>query len=87
MVDLKQLGNKVADYLMFREGTEGLEGEVQPVVTTGSIVWGVILRSAIIIVISFFLPLFCFIGWTQLKIKDVQAKARTSLRLLSNPYT
>ena len=45
---------KIADILMFREGTEeDEEGAQQPIVTTGSIVWGVLLRSAIIVVISF----------------------------------
>ena len=45
---------KIADILMFREGTEeDEEGSHQPIVTTGSIVWGVLLRSAIIVVISF----------------------------------
>lgn len=45
---------KIADFLMFREGTEeDEEGALQPVVTTGSIVWGILLRSAIIVVISF----------------------------------
>ncbi|MGA2297556.1 MAG: hypothetical protein ABSG15_08425 [FCB group bacterium] len=55
MAEIKQILDKVADYLMFREGTEDLEGEAQPIVTTGSIVWGVILRTAIIMVITFFL--------------------------------
>ncbi len=41
---------------MFRESTEeNEEGERTPVITTGSIVWGIILRTSIIVAISFFL--------------------------------
>lgn len=48
--------NKITDILLFREGTEeGTDGENLPVVTTGSIVWGVILRTAIVFIISFLL--------------------------------
>jgi hypothetical protein len=50
------LHNKLIDILQFREGTEDDdEGGTQPVMTTGSIVWGVILRASIIIFLSFFL--------------------------------
>ena len=57
MVCTKCMGNisdKLIDTFMFREGTEDADGELQPVVTTGSIVWGVILRSAILMILCFF---------------------------------
>jgi len=39
---------------MFREGTEEeADGSLVPILTTGSIIWGVLLRSAIIIFSSF----------------------------------
>jgi len=48
--------NKILDLLLFRAGVEETEaGEVTPIFTTGSIVWGVLLRSAIIIFLSFIL--------------------------------
>lgn len=44
--------DKIMDILMFREtGDEDNESD-QPVVTTGSVVWGLLLRSAIIIILS-----------------------------------
>jgi len=44
---------------MFREGTEEeADGTHQPIITTGSIVWGVLLRSAIIMVLSFILMIY-----------------------------
>ncbi len=47
--------DKLIDLFMFRMGTEeDEEGAQQPVITTGSIIWGMILRTAIIVVISFF---------------------------------
>ena len=46
--------DKIIDTLMFREGTvEDESGETQPKVTTGSIVWGVMLRTAISIVLIY----------------------------------
>lgn len=48
------------DLLQFRIGTEEDEnGDEQPVITTGSVVWGVLLRMSVIIVIAFvFLSIF-----------------------------
>lgn len=47
---------KLIDIFMFREkSVEDTEGILQPVITTGSIVWGALLRTAIIVIISFFL--------------------------------
>ncbi len=44
--------DKIIDILMFREtGDEDNESD-QPVVTTGSVVWGLLLRSSIIIILS-----------------------------------
>ncbi len=46
--------NKILDLLLFRVGVEKEEdGKLVPIITTGSIVWGVLLRSAIIILLSF----------------------------------
>lgn len=46
--------DKILDYLMFREGGSEDNLTDQPTVTTGSIVWGVILRSFIVIGITLF---------------------------------
>ena len=47
---MNTLLNKISDSLMFREGTEAdEEGMLHPIITTGSIVWGIILRSAIVL--------------------------------------
>lgn len=47
---------KYIDLFMFREGTEEeADGTTQPIITTGSIVWGVLLRSSILIFLTFFL--------------------------------
>ncbi|MCX7879930.1 MAG: hypothetical protein N2517_04650 [Ignavibacteria bacterium] len=46
--------NRLLDLLMFRLGVEeNYDGKVTPIVTTGSIVWGILLRSAIILFFSF----------------------------------
>jgi len=46
--------NKILDLLMFRIGTEQTEnGKITPIVTLGSIAWGILLRSAIVIFLSF----------------------------------
>lgn len=56
----KDIIDKIADIFMFREGTE-LDNETNsPSVTTGSIVWGILLRSAIIISLS-----IVIIGYTD----------------------
>lgn len=45
---------KILDLFMFREGTEEeLDGTRTPIITTGSIVWGILLRTALIIFITF----------------------------------
>lgn len=47
--------NRLIDIFMFREGTEEDDmGIHQPVITTGSIVWGLILRASILMLICFF---------------------------------
>ncbi|MDX9789995.1 MAG: hypothetical protein RBT61_04135, partial [Candidatus Kapabacteria bacterium] len=43
------------DYLMFRTGGEEDNLSDNPTVTTGSIVWGVILRTSIVIILTLFL--------------------------------
>jgi hypothetical protein len=48
--------DKILDAFMFREGTDEETYEsMQPVITTGSVVWGVLLRTAIIILLSLFI--------------------------------
>ena len=51
----KPIYEKILDVLMFREGSEADSDTNEPQVTTGSIVWGLLLRSAIIIIFSFLL--------------------------------
>ena len=47
--------NKLIDIFMFREGTEeDDQGINQPVITTGSIIWGLILRTSVLFLASFF---------------------------------
>lgn len=55
---MNQTLEKISDLFMFREGTEEEDGKLQPVITTGSIVWGVLLRTAIVIAVSFFLMVY-----------------------------
>lgn len=43
------------DYLMFREGNDEDNSSNHPTVTMGSIVWGVILRTSIVIILTLFL--------------------------------
>lgn len=51
---MKRHINIVLDLLLFRNGVEqNDEGKPIPIMTTGSIAWGIILRSAIIIFLSF----------------------------------
>lgn len=51
---MKKYIDKISDILLFREGLDTDEsGELQPIVTVGSIVWGVILRAFIIVFLSF----------------------------------
>lgn len=50
----RKYSDLVLDLLLFRKGTEvNSEGKPIPILTTGSIAWGVILRSSIIIFFSF----------------------------------
>ncbi|MFA6571664.1 MAG: hypothetical protein WCT77_10590 [Bacteroidota bacterium] len=55
MPEPKEIFDKAVDLLMFREGKDDADGSLQPVVTTGSVVWGILLRSAIIFILTFFL--------------------------------
>jgi hypothetical protein len=45
---------RLKDLLMFREGSEFDNILIPPTVTIGSIIWGILLRSAIIIIITTF---------------------------------
>ena len=47
--------NKIFDVFMFRQESPDDSNSTEPVVTTGSIVWGVIIRAAIIIFASMFI--------------------------------
>ncbi|MFN3306595.1 MAG: hypothetical protein ACK42Z_05350 [Candidatus Kapaibacteriota bacterium] len=50
------LFNRILDLLLFRIGVEEQDdGRVVPIITTGSIVWGILLRTAVIILLSFLL--------------------------------
>ena len=54
---------KISDVLMFRSGIEeGSDGELVPTHTMGSIVWGMILRSSLIFIIS-----FTFVEFAQMR--------------------
>ncbi len=51
-----EVKEKVIDIFMFREGTdEADEDQSQPIITTGSVVWGMILRSSVIVFLTFVL--------------------------------
>lgn len=49
---------RLKDIFMFREGSEIDNIIVPPTVTTGSIIWGVLLRSALVIIITTFVVMF-----------------------------
>jgi hypothetical protein len=49
---------KFKDVFMFREGSDIDNILVPPTITTGSIVWGLLLRSAIIIILTTFVIIF-----------------------------
>ena len=51
---MDQIFRKIINIINF-ETTEQSEGRVTPIVTTGSIVFGVIVRTALIMLVSFFL--------------------------------
>lgn len=44
---------KLKDLFMFREGTEAEEKSLVPVITAGSVVWGMLLRTFTIVFITF----------------------------------
>jgi hypothetical protein len=47
--------DKILDIFQFREGTEEeSDGSVQPIITAGSVVWGIMFRSFILIMLTFF---------------------------------
>ncbi len=51
---MENIFDKISDVLMFREGTEADEyGSLIPVLTTGSIVWGIMLRTVFVVFLSF----------------------------------
>lgn len=51
---MNTLKDKLSDLFMFREGTEADDrGSLVPVLTTGSIVWGILLRTSVIVFLSF----------------------------------
>ncbi len=43
---------KIKNILMFREASDDDNSSTQPIVTTGSIVWGILIRASIIIFLS-----------------------------------
>lgn len=55
---MKQYFDKLKDLFLFSEGSEVDNYIVPPTVTTGSILWGVLLRSILIILISLFVVLY-----------------------------
>ena len=58
MNELLRILEKLKDIFMFREGSEVDNFLTPPTVTTGSIVWGILLRSAIIILATTFVVMF-----------------------------
>ena len=58
MNKLLKIFEKLKDIFMFREGCEIDNILTPPTVTTGSIIWGILLRSAIIIAITTFVVMF-----------------------------
>jgi hypothetical protein len=45
---------RIIDIFMFREGSEeDARGSMSPIITTGSVVWGILLRATIVIALSF----------------------------------
>lgn len=54
------LKDKIIDLFQFREGTEEeADGSLIPIITFGSLAWGIILRSFILIMLTFIF----FINW------------------------
>lgn len=49
-----QILEKIKNLLMFQVGTFEDSYSEKPIITTGSIIWGVLLRSLIIVMLSFF---------------------------------
>jgi hypothetical protein len=58
MARLNKCVEKCKDVFLFREGSEIDNIIVPPTVTTGSIIWGILLRSAIIIVLTTFIVMY-----------------------------
>jgi hypothetical protein len=55
---------KIKDLLLFRHGTkENESGEIKSIITPGSIVWGILLRTFILVISSFIL--FETVVWTR----------------------
>ncbi|MCO5252107.1 MAG: hypothetical protein M9949_11915 [Candidatus Kapabacteria bacterium] len=52
---MKSIYDKTVDVLMFREGSDEDSNSRAPIITTGSIVWGVLLRATIVLIAFFFL--------------------------------
>lgn len=52
--------NKIIDLIMFRETSTEEELSTEPRITEGSIIWGAIFRSALVIFLSFF---FYYTWW------------------------
>jgi hypothetical protein len=57
-MDIYRILNRLKEVLLFEEGTELDKIIVPPKVTAGSILWGILLRTALIIVISLFVIVF-----------------------------
>jgi len=55
MNKLKQILDKIKDLFMFREGGDTDNYLIPPQVTSGSILWGILIRSAVIIIITIIL--------------------------------
>lgn len=51
---MRSIFDKIVDVLMFRAGSDSDNHSREPIVTTGSIVWGVILRGTIVLILFFF---------------------------------
>jgi len=58
MNELLKIFEKLKDIFMFREGSEIDNVLTPPTVTIGSIVWGILLHSAIIIIATTFIVMF-----------------------------
>ena len=57
MNKIKQILEKIKDLFMFREGGDTDNYLTPPQITSGAILWGILLRSAVIIIITIMLVL------------------------------